>query len=401
MPLYYIIPHVFYIVKEMKRHKMKICAIICEYNPFHNGHLYQLSKARELSGADFILCLMSGNFVQRGEEAIAEKRVRAKHAILAGADAVLELPTVFATSNAELFAKGAVHILSSIPAVKTLCFGAEYAEKTAFLLGAKYLNDEPKEVSEKIKAGVSKGESYAKARAKAFAGFIPFDLLSSPNNILGLEYTRAILSLCADIQILPIQRVGANYGETALRENFSSASAIRQSLLSGENVSNNLPDFVLSDLSNNTQTSLETLEKYALLARSTAEIKSVPDCTEGLENALKRVAEENAPIESLVSARYTASRLRRIALQNLLTIDEKLIRESLSSSLYLRVLAIKKNANDLLSLLSQSAFPLLIRSHDEEMLAPIAKRCYEKDVFAEKTYAILKNVTSKERTTFI
>lgn len=380
---------------------MKICAIICEYNPFHNGHLYQLAKARELSGADFILCLMSGNFVQRGEDAIAEKRVRAKHAILAGADAVLELPTVFATASAEIFAKGAVHILSSIPAVKTLCFGAEHADKTAFLLGAKYLNAEPKEVSEKIKAGVSKGESFAKARAKAFVGFIPFDLLSCPNNILGLEYTRAILSSGVHIEILPIQRVGGNYAENALRENFSSASAIRQGLSSGENVSGNLPDFVLKDLSNNTQACLETLEKYALLSHSSLEIKSVLDCTEGLENALKRVAEENAPIESLVSARYTASRLRRIALQNLLKIDEKLIRESLSSSLYLRVLAIKKNANDLLSLLSQSPFPLLIRSHDEETLSPIGKRCYEKDVFAEKVYALLKGVSIKERTAFI
>lgn len=380
---------------------MKICAIICEYNPFHNGHLYQLAKARELSGADFILCLMSGNFVQRGEEATLEKRIRAKHAILAGADAVLELPTVFATSNADLFAKGAVHILSSIPAVQTLCFGAEDAEKTAFLLGAKYLNNEPKEVSEKIKTGISKGKSYAKARAQAFAGFVPFDLLSSPNNILGLEYTRAILSSGADIEILPIQRVGGNYGENTLRENFSSASAIRQGLLSGENVSGNLPDFVLNDLSNNAQTSLETLEKYAFLARSTAEIKSILDCTEGLENALKRTAEENAPIESLVSARYTASRLRRIALQNLLTIDQKLIRDSLTSPLYLRVLAIKKNADDLLSLLAQSPFPLLIRSHDEETLSTIAKRCYEKDVFAEKVYAILKDVTIKERTAFI
>ena len=385
----------------MESHKMKICAIICEYNPFHNGHLYQLAKARELSGADFILCLMSGNFVQRGEDAIAEKRVRAKHALLAGADAVLELPTVFATASAEIFAKGAVHILSSIPAVKTLCFGAEHSDKTAFLLGAKYLNAEPKEVSEKIKAGVSKGESFAKARAKAFAGFIPFDLLSCPNNILGLEYTRAILSSGVDIEILPIQRVGGNYAENALRENFSSASAIRQGLSSGENVSGNLPDFVLKDLSNNAQACLETLEKYALLSHSSLEIKSVLDCTEGLENALKRVAEENAPIESLVSARYTASRLRRIALQNLLKIDEKLIRESLSSSLYLRVLAIKKNVNDLLSLLSQSPFPLLIRSHDEETLSPIGKRCYEKDVFAEKVYALLKGVSIKERTAFI
>ena len=107
---------------------MKICAIICEYNPFHNGHLYQLREAKRLSEADVVLCIMSGNFVQRGEAAILDKFTRAKHAVWAGADAVIELPSVFATSNAELFAKGAIHILSSIPEVSTLCFGCENAD---------------------------------------------------------------------------------------------------------------------------------------------------------------------------------------------------------------------------------------------------------------------------------
>ena len=198
---------------------MKICAIICEYNPFHNGHLYHLNEARERSGADAIVCVMSGNFVQRGEAAIMDKYTRARHAVLAGADAVIELPTVFATSNAELFAKGAIHLLSSIPNVESLCFGAENAEKTAFLLGARYLNNEPKEVSEKLKAEIEKGISYAKARAQAWAGFLPLDLLCSPNNILGLEYTKAILSNAADIEILPIKRKGGAYSDSTLQEN--------------------------------------------------------------------------------------------------------------------------------------------------------------------------------------
>ena len=380
---------------------MKICAIICEYNPFHNGHLYQLEQARARSGADFILCIMSGDFVQRGESAIMQKHLRAKHAILAGADAVIELPTVFSTSNAELFAKGAIHILSAIPNVKTLCFGAEQAEKTAFLLGAKYLNDEPIEVSQKIKAGVANGESYAKARADAFAGFIPFDLLSSPNNILGLEYTRAILSTGADIEILPLQRIGGNYLDGTLHGNFSSATAIRKAVFGGENVVGNVPDFVLPDLKTVKVHDLETIEKYAFLTRSLAEIKSVCDCTEGLENALKRMALENGKLDDLVCARYTASRLRRIALQNLLSIDETLIRNCLSSPLYLRVLAIKKDAQELLSLLSKSSFPLLIRAHDESVLSKTATKCLEKDMLAEKVYSLLNGDTNQARTLFI
>ena len=127
---------------------MKICAVICEYNPFHYGHAYQIEKIKEKY--DRVVCIMSGNFLQRGESSILEKHVRAKHAMQAGADVVLELPTLFATSNAELFAKGAIRILSSIPAVNTLCFGAENADKTAFKLAARYLNNEPKEVSNQI-----------------------------------------------------------------------------------------------------------------------------------------------------------------------------------------------------------------------------------------------------------
>lgn len=372
---------------------MKICGIICEYNPFHNGHLYQLREAKRLSGADAVVCVMSGNFVQRGEGAIIDKYTRAKHAVLAGADAVVELPTPFATANAELFAKGAVHLLSSIPAVDTLCFGAEKADKLAFISAARYLTNEPKEVSDKIKTAVSGGVGYAKARAQAWAGFIPMELLCSPNNILGLEYTKALLSVGAPISILPIARVGAGYKDSELQENYSSASAIRGAIERGEKVDKNLPAFVTADLPNALENKLDTLEKYALLSKSADEIKRVCDCTEGLENALKKAALSPAPLEeTLTSARYTSARIRRIALQNLLNIDEELIRASLTSPLYLRVLAAKKERSDLLSALGESSFPVLARAHDEDILEGVAKKCFEKDIFAEKTYRLLYNL---------
>ena len=380
---------------------MKICAIICEYNPFHNGHLYQLGEAKRLSGADALLCLMSGNFVQRGEAAIMDKFIRARHAILAGADAVIELPVCFATSNAELFAKGGIKLLSSIPSVTHLCFGAETANKTAFLLAARYLNDEPKEVSEKIKNSVSTGVSYAKARAQAWAGFIPFHLICSPNNILGLEYTKALLAGDSEIEILPIERIGSGYNDEKLKENFSSASAIRAGIQSGNNFSDNLPAFVKKDLPQRLENRLETLEKYALIERSANEIKCVCDCTEGLENALKKTAKTDLPlVKTLTSARYTSSRIRRIALQNLLKIDEALIRESLQSSLYLRVLAVKKEHSDILSALSSSPFPLITRAYDENVLEGTAKRCFEIEKFSEKVYGLLYDV-SKEKSIFI
>ena len=376
---------------------MKICAIICEYNPFHNGHLYQLQQAKTLSGADFLLCIMSGNFVQRGEAAIMDKYARAKHAVMAGADAVIELPTVFATSNAELFAKGAIHILSSIPNVTALCFGAEKADKLAFISAARYLNNEPKEVSKTIKRLASDGISYAKARAQAYAGFIPMELLSSPNNILGLEYTKAILSLNANIDILPIQRVGSDYHDGVLRDKLASATAIRTAITNQETISNQLPDYVARDLPNELENKLDNLGKYALLSKSAQKIALISDCTEGLENAFKKAAESPAPlVQSLTSARYTASRIRRIALQCLLNIEESLIRKSLQSPLYLRVLAAKKEHYAILSALSDSRFPIIARAHDANSLLNIAKECYSIDTFAEKIYRLLYQTTENK-----
>ena len=380
---------------------MKICAIICEYNPFHNGHLYQLNAARTLSKADAVVCVMSGNFTQRGEAAVCNKFIRAKHALLAGADIVLELPTVFATSNAELFAKGAVKILSSIPAVKTLCFGAETADSNSFYRAADLLLNEPKTVSKQIKTLSKSGVSYAKARAEAWKDVIPENLLSSPNNILGVEYTKALKYFNSKVDILPVLRTGSGYLDVELKANYSSASAIRAAISANANVQSNVPDYVLQDLPLSIENSLETLEKYALLSHTQQEIASVCDCTEGLENALKKIAETNAPIASLTSARYTASRIRRIALQNLLNVDEKLIRESLQSPLYLRVLAAKKERSDVLSAISESAYPIIARAHSENVLGETAKRCYEKDIFAEKIYSLLYPTPQTEKNIFI
>lgn len=380
---------------------MKFCAVICEYNPFHNGHLYQLEEAKKRSAADAILCIMSGNFVQRGEAAVLDKFTRAKHAVTAGADVVIELPTVFATSNAELFAKGAISVLSSIRSVSTLCFGAENAEKTAFLLAARYLNHESAEVSVKIKESVSSGMSYAKARAQAWAGFLPLELLCSPNNILGLEYTRALLNTEANIDILPIERIGGGYKDEELKDDLSSASAIRAAIENGKELSYNLPDFVRAELPHALEKRLDALEKYALFVRSAEEIARVCDCTEGLENALKKAASLNARLtETLTNARYTSSRIRRIALQNLLKIDEALIRESLQAPLYLRVLAIKKGRSDILSALAESSLPIIARAHDENALTGIAKAAYERDLFAEKVYGLLYDI-STEKNIFI
>ncbi len=368
---------------------MKICAIICEYNPFHNGHLHQIRQIRDQVSPDAILCIMSGNFVQRGDCAVMEKHTRAKHAVLAGADAVIELPTVFATSNAELFAKGAISILKEIPEVTTLCFGAENADKPTFLQAAKLLNQEPEEVSFKIKTLMSEGISYAKARAQAFEGYIPSAFLSSPNNVLGLEYTKAILDANAAIDIFPIPRIGGGYLDEKLQE-VSSATAIRKAITNGETIKNTLPLYVQKDLPNNLENSLHLLEKHAVLFNSKEEIANICDCVEGLENAFKKMATSSLSFEeNLTSQRYTSSRIRRIALQNLLGISKCFIKDCLTTPLYIRALAMKKSRIDLLSILGQSKLSLLIRAHDEDNLQGVQKACYEKDIYAEQMYSLL------------
>ena len=386
----------------MTRNKMKICAIICEYNPFHNGHAYHIEKAKQLSGADAVLCLMSGNFVQRGEAAILDKYTRAKHALYGGADIVLELPTVFATSNAELFAKGAISLLSTIPAVTHLCFGAEHADAEEFLSLANLFNDEPKEFSSTIKELTATGMSYPKAYAVACEKATGGKSVTSPNDILGLEYAKAILKANASIQLLPISRTGSGYSDKKLSDGFASATAIRERVRTGETETTlpYTPACVYQDLQNaKTENRLPCMERTAILIKSKEQIQKTLDCTEGLENAFKAAARNTDDfIEVLTSARYTASRLRRIALHNLLNIEESFIRECLSSSLYLNPLAYNKERTDLLAALSEATIPFLSSGKQIKALDGVAKACYEKDEFALDIYNAITNGTIAKET---
>ena len=385
---------------------MKICAIICEYNPFHNGHLYHLGAAKQSTGADFVVCIMSGNFVQRGEAAAMGKYARARHAVLAGADAVIELPVVFSTSSAEFFAQGAVKLSAAIPEVEALCFGAENGNEKDFFRAAELLESEPAKVSDDIRRRMKEGESYIKARAGAWAeatGLEPADsrertfplsLLTAPNNILGVEYARAIRSRQKTIRLFPIRRIGSGYSDETLRADYPSATALRAALERGEKLSDGVPEYVRGDLPLTLENDLEALEKLALLQRSAEDIKSVLDCSEGLENALKRAAEENVKdiARALTSKRYTTSRLRRVLLQNLLGISEAFIRECFASPLYLRLLAVRKGREDVLSALGRSAYPLLSRSGDEQRLEGTARACAEKERFADEVFRIVRNL---------
>lgn len=380
---------------------MKICAVICEFNPFHNGHKLLIERAKKLTACDSVLCIMSGNFTQRAEACVFDKFTRAKHAVLNGADCVLELPVPFATSAAEIFAKGAIKILSSIPDVKTLCFGCEKGDAETFLKAAKILLSESEKFKNVLYDGLKSGESYTKCLEKAFVACGgEQNFLNSPNNILGVEYAKAILSCGADIEILPIKRRGAGYSDTELKDGYSSASAIRNSLFNGvngenrnEKLKNNVPEKVFSDLPFACKCNgFEDILRYALINTDAAELKKTAGCSEGIENLLKRC--ENLNCEEIISRatsrRYPSSRIKRILLQNALNVTAEDINLCLSNDLYLRPLAVKEQrADEIFSALAKSAYPTVVKFSDRERLNNAGINCLNKDIFADKVYSIL------------
>ncbi len=381
---------------------MKICAVICEYNPFHNGHLHQLAEIGKQSDHGKLLCVMSGNFTQRGEAAVFDKYTRARHAVLAGADAVVELPAAFAVSPAELFAEGAVHILSSIPAVATLAFGCESGTKEDFLAAARASLREDKAFRTQLKERMKDGTSYPKARTETLLALnsdVDEALFTSPNNLLGTEYTRAILERGAAIEPLPLLRVGGGYADRELKKNFSSATALRAVLGDGSMkvrrvLKSNLPDMVYADALRYRPIPYDEAALCALLTADADAVSKTPDCSEGLENRMRSMARVNPTaegmLEKVVSKRYTRSRVKRILLQNFLGVELKAVKSFLASPLYLRVLAVKKEgAEETLSALSQSKFPLVARKSDSFALKKTALECFSLDLRANDLYGAL------------
>ena len=388
---------------------MKYCAVICEYNPFHNGHKYQLDEIRRQSGCDGILCIMSGNFTQRGEAAVFNKYTRAEHAVGGGADVVVELPAAFAVSSAEYFAKGAVHILTSLPCVGTLAFGCESGDKESFLRTARATLDESKQFKATLKESMKDGTSYVRARnAALLAAGADVDeaLLTSPNNILGTEYCRALLQAESGIEPLPIPRVGGGYADTALFRDFSSATALRGAMQDGSRkakkaLKSNMPAHVYRAALSFTPTPYEKAALCALVSASEEEIARCPDCAEGLENRLRSMAHSSPDytemLKKIVSKRYTLSRLKRILAQNFLRITREAVQSYAAAPLYCKVLAVRKErAEEILSDLNGGAYPVIARKSDYNKLTKTALECFTADVRANDLYNALTGVATNE-----
>lgn len=340
---------------------MKVCGIICEYNPFHNGHKYQLQRARELSGADFLVCAMSGPFVQRGDAAVCDKWTRAQAALQNGADLVLELPTAFAVRPAQDFAMGGAALLNRLGVVTHLSFGAEEDDLDRLY---RFAAPETEEQSALIQQYLDEGFSHPAARAKAMGEDMP------PNVTLAVEYIRSIQKLNSAMKPVPVLRTYAHHDMTA--HEMASATAIRLQLSQGNTaLAHAMPQDALALLLGDLPQSLPSLSRFSDIlmyklrttpARILRERFAIP---EGLENRLCREAALHAHLDDVLAAvkckRYPLARLRRLMVHILLDMDAALLSDHPVPE-YARVLGFRKDAAPLLSAIKQKgALPLITK----------------------------------------
>ena len=296
---------------------MKTVGIICEYNPLHLGHKKQLDLVRRQNADGGIVCLMSGNYVQRGAPAVFDRSLRAQAAIRSGADLVLELPVTVSLSSAEGFAAGGVQILSSL--CDALCFGAETADAAALTHTARVLLSY--EFPPALRARLEEGLSFPAARAAALADLgLDSSILATPNNILAVEYCKAILAQGCDMVPFPICREGSYHDETP-DENNPSATAVRQLMVAGQDWSAYIPHQAREVFDGAAVHTLSAGER-AILARlrtmTDAEFESLPYGSEGLWRKLMHSARQETTLEQIAAAtkskRYTRSRIDRMIL---------------------------------------------------------------------------------------
>ncbi|MEE1351204.1 MAG: nucleotidyltransferase [Clostridia bacterium] len=336
--------------------------VVAEFNPFHNGHKYLLNEAKKCTN-ESIVAIMSGAFVQRGGIAVTDKYTRARAAILNGADLVLELPVIFSHNTAQKFASGAIYTLHATGIINTLAFGSESGQTDSLNTAADILINEPKEVSEKIKSLMADGISYPSAREKAFRGYINTSVLSTPNDILAIEYLRSSKEIGANFKPIAIKRIGADHDSETVRESTASASEIRRRLFVGADTKSFMPGYEFS-VYNPELLDNAVLSNLRLI--SPAQLSAINEVGEGLENKFIKSAKETSSVADLCMAvkskRYTLSRIRRIAYSALLGITKEIA--SLQPS-YIRVLAMNDNGKSLLKEMKETAtLPIIVKPAD-------------------------------------
>ena len=346
----------------------RVLGIIAEYNPFHNGHLYHIAKSKEETGAQYVVAVISGNFVQRGNTSIVNKWVKTRMALSNGVDLVIELPTIYSTSSAENFAEGAIKILNSLGIVDTISFGMEAKDISTLNNIANVLYTEPKEYVTMLTHELKKGNSFPKARENALMMYLNdikryANVMAGSNNILGIEYLKALKKTKSTITPIGIKREKVLYNDKYIVDEFASATAIRKMLMTKElnDIRKVMPrssylllgeelkdGHYVIDISRFEREILYTLRKMTV-----QEIANLPDVSEGLENSIKNAADSCNTLEELINIvktkRFTQTRIQRILIYSLLGITKKQMETSKKITPYVRVLGFDNKGKELIS----------------------------------------------------
>lgn len=396
-----------------------ITGIIAEYNPFHNGHAYQIEQARLLTGCDFLVVVMSGDYVQRGAPAVFDKYTRARMALACGADLVLELPVACSCASAEFFASGAVSLLDGLGCVDFLCFGSESGNLQSLMEPARILAKESPVFQEALRRGLSLGLSFPAARKEAFRACASNpDILDLPNNILGIEYLKALLQRESSIKPVTIKREGQGYHDTLLDSGFASASGIRRFLKQEEAplsalpaLKESLPDPVMEVLKDTLAHTLPVWEedfsmllRYELLRQSASDLTRYADISPDLGRRLKNCADKFSSFSEFVALvktkDVTYTRITRALFHILLNLTGEDTRNSVAMP-YARILGFRKDHSRILGLLKEnSRIPIIPKAADyKTYLTPDLQPLFEKDLFAANLYETI--AAAKQKRAFL
>lgn len=401
----------------------RVVGIIAEYNPFHNGHYYHMQKAKQEANADYCIAVISGNFTQRGDVSIVNKWAKAYMAICGGADLVIELPTIYSVSSAENFANGAIKILDSLKIVDSFAFGAEANDLATLNNIANVLNEEPKGYTNILNHELKKGISYPAARENAIMMYLNdikryANVMGNPNNILAVEYLKALKNQKSKLTPIMIKRQKVYYNEHRIVDGYASATGIRELLKNKEysDVSKVVPRStyqILGQQANNGRMilSLEKYQKeiiYALRKMTVEEIAELPDVSEGLENSIKNAANNCNNLTELIngikSKRYTQTRIQRILIYALLGINKKMMENSKKIIPYTRILGFNSKGKMLISeIMNKSPKINMITSVKKYMDQNKNKQLAEMlnvDIFATDVYTLGYDYDSKANLDF-
>jgi len=394
-----------------KENNMNAVGLIVEYNPFHNGHAFHLNASKEAAGAEVVIAVMSGNFLQRGEPALVSKWYRTKMALLNGVDIVFELPYMFAVQKAEIFASGAISILNAA-GCDSVCFGSESGELSSFIQTIDFMNEQKQQLEENIHRFIVTGVSFPKAVSLAYhqlADSNSYLDLAKPNNILGIEYIKAIRNQNSSLKPLTVPRKNADYhDEHFASETIASATSIRKAIFSKADEQNSISQYVPTPTN---QLLLEYLEKYQvyhqwenywdylkfrLLTSSPNELRDIYEVEEGLEHRLLAAALKSGSfhefMERIKTKRYTWTRLQRLCVHILTNTKKGQMAGPSDQATYLRLLGMTNKGKEYLNKRKKDfSLPLVSK------LSSYKEKEIQLDLTAARVYSLgIANHSAKE-----